>query len=264
MKRFLLVVLALACGAMLIMGNLYWQDRTVQSKKDSTIESKSASTEASVDTEEKEDKKEEKEKDLKANWPDDAKELYSKRVEDGEKFKISIIGSPALGASEGGWAPQLKEALLSAYGDSIDVAIHEWDTTSVDFVNSSDVDTVLEGTPDLVLWEPFTLVDNSNGVGTVQNHESILIFNRRLHEQNEEAVLILQPPHPIEGARFYPSNVDELKTFANEEEITYLDHWSEWPDDESLSDYLIEKQDTPNAKGYTLWNDYLENYFIAD
>ncbi|MFU8692101.1 SGNH/GDSL hydrolase family protein [Rossellomorea sp. FS2] len=262
MKHFLLVVLALACGAVLIMGNLYWQDRTGRTTEDPKVESKPVSAGASKDEEVKEEKKEEK--DLTANWPEEARELYKKRVEDEEAFKITIIGSLALGASEGGWAPQLKEALLSAYGDSIEVKIDEWDTTSVEFVNSSDVEDALEGSPDLVLWEPFTLVDNSNGVGPVQNHDSILIFDRKLHEVNEEATLILQPPHPIEDATYYPLNVDELKTFAKEEGFTYLDHWSEWPDDGSLADYLINSQDTPNAKGYTLWKDYLQEYFIED
>ncbi|VXC38448.1 conserved hypothetical protein [Bacillus sp. 349Y] len=262
MKHFLLVVLALACGAVLIMGNLYWHDRTGRTTEDPKVESKPVSAGASKDEEVKEEKKEEK--DLTANWPEEVKELYKKRVEDKEAFKITIIGSLALGASEGGWAPQLKEALLSAYGDSIEVKIDEWDTTSVEFVNSSDVEDALEGSPDLVLWEPFTLVDNSNGVGPVQNHDSILIFNRKLHEVNEEATLILQPPHPIEDATYYPLNVDELKTFAKEEGFTYLDHWSEWPDDGSLADYLIDSQDTPNAKGYTLWKDYLKKYFIED
>ncbi|MEW4309192.1 SGNH/GDSL hydrolase family protein [Rossellomorea marisflavi] len=264
MKHFLLVILALACGAVLILGNLYWQDRTGQTKENTKVESKSMSTEAPKDIEKKEDQKEEKEKDISTNWPDNAKDLYKKRVEDEEAFKISIIGSPALGASEGGWAPQLKETLLSAYGDSVQVKIDEWNTTSVEFVNSSDADDALKEAPDLVLWEPFTLVDNSNGVGPIQNHESILIFDRKLHEANEEATLILQPPHPIENATYYPLNVDELKAFAQEEGFTYLDHWSEWPKDDSLSEYLIDSQDTPNAKGYTLWKNYLADYFIED
>ena len=93
---------------------------------DPKVESKPVSAVAPKDTEEKEEKKEEK--DLTANWPKEARELYKKRVEDDEAFKITIIGSLALGASEGGWAPQLKEALLSAYGDSIEVKIDEWDT----------------------------------------------------------------------------------------------------------------------------------------
>ncbi|UKS64978.1 SGNH/GDSL hydrolase family protein [Rossellomorea marisflavi] len=261
MKQFLLVVLAIACAAVLIMGNLYWQERTAltktEQKEDTQVSPKEKPT--------KEKKKvKDEETEFTAKWPKNAKAVYKKKVKNGDPFKIVILGSPALGASEGGWAPQLKESLLTAYDDTIEVTIHEWDTTSVEFVNGTNVDTVLEETPDLVLWEPFTLVDNSNGVGPLQNHDSILIFDRELHETNETATLILQPPHPIENATYYPANVDELKAFAEEESIPYLDHWSDWPEDGTLSDYLIEDQDTPNAKGYTLWNDYLVDYFIAD
>ena len=97
---------------------------TVYAEPDSTGNAQAA--DAAADDTQKEEKKEEK--DLTANWPKEARELYKKRVEDDEAFKITIIGSLALGASEGGWAPQLKEALLSAYGDSIEVKIDEWDT----------------------------------------------------------------------------------------------------------------------------------------
>lgn len=260
MKQFLLVLLAIACGAVLVMGNHYWQERT-KLKAATNVETKSAPTEA---LKQEEEEKEQVAKDLTANWPDAARETYQQKVEEGTPFKIVIMGSPALGASEGGWAPQLKESLLSAYDDTIEVSILEWDTTSVEFVNSSDVDIALDGSPDLVLWEPFNLVDNSNRVGPVQNHESILIFDRKLHEANDEATLILQPPHPILKATYYPSNIEDLKTFAGDEGIPYLDHWGEWPEDDALTDYLVEDQDTPNAKGYTLWKDYLVDYFIAD
>ncbi|MHC8523493.1 hypothetical protein ACPJHQ_23105 [Rossellomorea sp. H39__3] len=60
MKQFLLVVLALACGAVLIMGNLYWQDRTDQTTKDSKVESTPVSVKAPKDTEDKNEKKKKK------------------------------------------------------------------------------------------------------------------------------------------------------------------------------------------------------------
>ncbi|MCR8850529.1 SGNH/GDSL hydrolase family protein [Rossellomorea sp. SC111] len=144
------------------------------------------------------------------------------------------------------------------------MTIYEYDTTSIEFVNGEQSEEVLTSDPDLVLLEPFSLSDNSNFVGSKNNHESIQIFNRRLKEQNEEAFLILQPTHPIAGATYFPKQVEELQAFADEQNIPYLDHWTAWPDDDTLADYVTESQETPNEKGHEVWAEYLLDYFIAD
>lgn len=259
MKTFSLLLLAIGCAAVLFYGNTYWQERTTSSPPPhpTKVEDAGATDEVEGNVP--------KYKELTANWPEKAQESYMKDLQTGTPYKLAIVGSPALGEEENGWSRQVKEELENTYGGSLDVTIYEYDSTSIKFVNGEPADEVLKAGPDLVLLEPFALSDNSNLVGSKDNHESIRIFNRRLKEQNEEAVLILQPTHPIAGATYYPKQIEELKTFAAEQDIPYLDHWTAWPEeDEALKDYVTESQDEPTEKGHKVWADYLLNYFIAD
>jgi hypothetical protein len=274
MKSFLVAILAVSCAVFLFLGNMYWKERTSISASEQT-ETESVS---SVDTEDEPQSKEKEEEaaeepaadttadiqTLTSNWPEDARQRFVTSMEEGEPFKLAVVGSPAMGVEENGWAPQLKEELSSAFGDALDIQLFQYDMTSIEFINSSESDEILTFAPDMVLWEPFSLVDNSNNVGTVQNHESILMFQSRLIETNEDSVLVLQPPHPLAGATYYPKQIESLEEFAAEEGITYLDHWSEWPEGEEREDYLTESQDTPNDEGYEIWADYLIDYFISE
>lgn len=119
--------------------------------------------------------------------------------------------------------------------------------------------------PDLVLWEPFTLKDNTVGVSPEDTAYGVNVFLADLQEANEDVTLILQPGQPLFGAVYYPQQVEELKTFAEESGLTYLDHWTEWPasDDEALQGYLTESRDVPSEKGHKVWAGYLTDYFIS-
>lgn len=260
MRGFLLTLLSIGCIAFLILGNMYWQEKTAVSS--SKAEGKTVTEEQSdeVVTE----KEEIPDTDPVANWPNKAKSDYQTAKEDGETYKIALVGSPALGKETNGWSEQLKTALNDTYGESIEVEIFQHDAISIEFINSTDSDAVLDYAPDMVLFEPFSLNDNTGGVNVGDNHDSIDIFLRNLKGANEDVVLILQPTHPIYGATYYPEQVDALKVFAEESGFTYLNHWKVWPEDESLTDLLDESQETPNEEGHKVWADFLKNYFIAD
>jgi hypothetical protein len=260
MKTFSLFLLGIVCAGVLIYGSMYWQERTSVA----TGEKTEAVTESTAD-----EQAIEKEKDydsLIKNWPKEAQNSFKKAVADGTPYKLAIVGSLALGADENGWSEQVKDELMDTYGDTIEVKIFQYDTTSLTFVNGEKVDEVLDYEPQLVLLEPFALNDNSNGVGGENNQESIQIFKRKLTEQNEDAVLILQPTHPIAGATYFPLQIEKLKDFAEENDIPYLDHWSAWPvdDEEALGELLAEDQETPSEEGHALWAEYLVEYFIAE
>ncbi|MCA0150363.1 SGNH/GDSL hydrolase family protein [Rossellomorea vietnamensis] len=257
MRTFSLFLLGLICAGVLVYGNMYWQEKTSVSSAEKTAnvtEETDQSTEVEPDFD-----------SLIVNWPEDAQASFKKAVADGTPYKLAIVGSLALGADENGWSEQVKSELIDTYGDNIEVKIFQYDTTSLTFVNGENVDEVLNYEPQLVLLEPFALNDNSNGVGGENNQESIQIFKRKLSEQNEDAVLILQPTHPIAGATYYPLQIEKLKDFAEENEIPYLNHWSAWPvdDEEALGELLAEDQETPSEEGHALWAEYLVDYFIA-
>ncbi|WP_374055140.1 SGNH/GDSL hydrolase family protein [Rossellomorea sp. FM04394] len=260
MKTFSLFLLGIICAGVLVYGNMYWQERTsVSSEEKSTVVTESASEEKVTDNEKDVDS-------LMGNWPEEAQATFKKTVATGNPYKLAIVGSLALGADENGWSEQVKTELTDTYRDTIEVKIFQYDTTSLTFVNGENVDEVLEYEPQLVLFEPFALNDNSNGVGGENNQESIQIFERKLKEQNEEAVLILQPTHPIAGATYYPMQIEELKEFAEENGIPYVDHWSAWPvdDEEALGELLVDSQEMPSEEGHAVWADYLVEYFINE
>ncbi|OIU67654.1 SGNH/GDSL hydrolase family protein [Rossellomorea aquimaris] len=257
MKNFLLIVFGLICVGLLYIGNQYWQERIAgapAAQAGGEVKEENAPEPAEAV----------KEEPLISNWPAKAQDRFKEAVNAGNAYRIALVGSDALGSGNGGWSDQLKEELSSGYGDQVEVSIFEEDTTSVEFLEGDVYEDVLAFQPDLVLFEPFTLTDNSIGVPVERNHESILTFYEELQEENSSAELILQPSYPIEGATYYPKQVDGLKTFAGENDFTYLDHWAEWPEEEELGDYLLPSQEGPNEQGHELWADYLMDYFIAE
>ncbi|WP_064093153.1 SGNH/GDSL hydrolase family protein [Rossellomorea aquimaris] len=259
MKSFLLTILAIFCLAFLILGNMYWQEKTAVSSY------KASPTEPSEEpSSSEEDRSEEKDSDvdLFAKWPEKAQADFKAARESGETYKLAIVGSPALGKGENGWSEQLKASLEENYGKTLDVKIFQNDTISINFIVDEGSDEVIAYAPDMVLYEPFSLNDNSRGVLVGDNHDSIDVFLSDLREVNEDVVLLLQPTHPLYRANYYPGQVEELKVFAEESKITYLDHWEAWPEDESLLDLLLESKAAPSEEGHRVWAEYLKNYFI--
>ncbi|MGM0842306.1 MAG: SGNH/GDSL hydrolase family protein [Bacillota bacterium] len=264
MKQLSLILLAILTIVFLILGNMYWQDRTnISSGGPAAAEVKD--TEAVPVEADTEKDPEPGYEELISNWPENARNQFLQAVESNEAYKIAIVGSPALGVESGGWSEQLKQELTNTYGDHIDVKLFEADTSSTEFITSSSSEEVTGFQPDLVLWEPFTLKDNTVGVSPEDTAYSVNAFLSDLQEANKDVTLILQPGQPLFGAVYYPQQVDELKAFAEENNITYLDHWTEWPesDDEALQEYLTESRDVPSEKGHELWATYLKDYFIS-
>jgi hypothetical protein len=267
MKNLSLLLLAILTVVFLILGNMYWQDRTdISTEKvdDSPVnETESVQKEKEPDTETDTASAFE---EMTSKWPVNAREQFLQAVKSNETYKVAIVGSPSLGAESDGWSVQLQQELSETYGEQIDVKLFEFDTTSTEFINGSMSEEVTGYQPDLVLFEPFTLNDNTVGVAPADTAYSVNAFLTDLQGANEDVTLMLQPGHPLYEAVYYPQQVDELKAFAEENNLTYLDHWTEWPesDDEALQEYLTDTQDVPSEKGHELWADYLKDYFISE
>jgi hypothetical protein len=199
-----------------------------------------------------------------SNWPQDAQARFIDASENGSVFKIAIVGSPSMGVGDNGWSEQVKESLISKLNRDIDVQLFEFDGTSSTFLNSIEREEVVTMVPDLVLYEPFSLNDNTYLVSSEKNHANIEEFYEQLQEYNENVVLLLQPAHPIVGARVYPQQVRELQTFAKEKGFTYLDHWRAWPEEDALGEYLVDSQEEPNVMGHRVWAEFITRYFIKE
>jgi hypothetical protein len=265
LQKALLTLLAILCFIFLLLGNFYWKERTDVSAYQSTNETGIVEAKENNKVISEEKNIEDKTTSIISQWPANAQEAFSQAREANKPYKLALVGSTAMGTEEDGWAAQLKLALKSAYGVALEVKLFAYDTTSIEFINSNMSQEVLDYAPDLILYEPFTLNDNSGSVAVTDNHDSIEIFLSNLKEANENAVLLLQPTHPIYGATFYPGQVEELQTFASELGVTYLNHWKAWPsyEDEALKEYVTESQGDPSAKGHEVWAGYLEEYFIS-
>jgi len=263
MKNFLVVLLALGCGAILLTGYLHWQDKTTVSTE--RIEQQAESNE--IVEKEKPTNTSDSLEMLAANWPEKAREQFKLALEEKEPFTILIAGSNALGYEEDGWSKNLKSQLEETYGDSVKVVVKSYDLTSVEFILQDKLNELVAEQPDLTLLEPFTLKDN----GMVQFDDSHLHIKEiadGLMKANPNHVLLLQPPNPLHDATYYPVEVKALKDFAKEMDIPYLDHWTSWPDPDSdeILEYLTVENDTTtvNEKGHQLWGNYLQDYFIAN
>jgi hypothetical protein len=266
MKNLSLILLAILTVTFLILGNVYWQDRTEISTD------KSADTQSNG-TEPVQEEKTEPEKDtssefeeLTSKWPENARDQFLQSVKSNDVYKVAFVGSPSLGSDSDGWSVQLQQILTDTYSEHIEVKLFEFDATSSEFINGTMSEEVTAYQPDLVLFEPFTLKDNTVGVSPADTAYSVNAFLTDLQEANEEVTLMLQPGHPLYEAVYYPQQVEELKAFAQENSLTYLDHWTVWPesDDEALQEYLTDSQDVPSDKGHEIWADYLEDYFISE
>lgn len=266
MRTALTYLAVIACGIFLVSGYVYWKDKT-----NSSVETTEKQVPVVSDTEKKNNKEEKKEPadpallSLTENWPKQAQETFAKALEDGRSYKLAIVGSAALGQEDNGWSELLKEELVHTYGeDNLEVTIFEYPVRSDQFIAEGYDEEVAKFKPDLVLFEPFALNDNGN-IETEDNHDNIMSFISTVEKENEDAVIILQPPHPVVST-IYPGQIEELKEFAEEQDLVYLDHWSVWPDtdDDELYDFVLDPASAPNEKGHQLWFEYLKEYFIAE
>jgi len=201
---------------------------------------------------------------LTANQEDTVQTTFNKRLEAEEKIDFLIVGSESMNDGSPGYADLLKAELEEAYGRSIEVSILPFDGTSAAFIDQLDTDFIQFSTGyDVVLYEPFTL--NNNGNVTIEDeHLHIKNFRSRLQAAVKDAVVIIQPPHPIPNAVYYPSQVQALQEFAKFENIPYINHWAAWPDKDSDElAALLDEDSMPNTKGAEVWANELITYFIA-
>ncbi|MGD7049708.1 hypothetical protein FZC83_16875 [Rossellomorea marisflavi] len=168
-----------------------------------------------------------------------------------------------MGKEDNGWGPALKAKIEESYKNLVKVTLYEYEISSIEFTQGDATEEVLSESPDLVLYEPFSLINNTVGIPEDQNEETILIFQNKLKKVNKHAILLLQPSYPIVGATYYPRDIKELKALGKEQDVSYLDHWEAWPEGDELEDYLVEDQDGPNEKGNEVWLKYLAEYLIT-
>jgi hypothetical protein len=265
MKNFLTVLLGIICVTVLVLGHSYWNNKIEASVKKTTYPSNNQKATTKVLDQKASTKSIDQDLiALTSNWPQATVIRFKQAMEGKKAFKILFVGSSAIGSDTEGTYPTVKEKLINTYGKkNIQVGLKTFDETSTQFVNNGTQEKIAAEKADLIVLEPFILLDN--GAVTIEDSiQNLTTLMASIMVKNPETTFILQPSYPLYNAKIYPQQVEELKNYAKKNQITYLDHWSKWPDynTEAFKDYLLPDQSAPNDKGSKVWSDYLIHFFI--
>jgi hypothetical protein len=263
MKNFLTILLGIGCVTVLIFGHSYWNQR-IATASNNAVKSTNKISPATEATTLNYDSNSEL-LDLTKNWPANSVKKFKETIKKNKEFKILFVGSPALGSDKEGFYPTVKEKLVETYGEKhLQVDIKTFDSTSTQFEKSDDVEELVSEKADIVIIEPFILLNN----GLVLIEDTLKDITKIMDDiktENPDTSFIIQPSYPLYKAKIYPSQVKDLKAYAKENEIPYLDHWSAWPNykTKEITEYLQPDQSAPNEKGYQLWSESIIQYLIS-
>ncbi|KSU83038.1 hypothetical protein GA0061096_2230 [Fictibacillus enclensis] len=261
-KKVLYVLIFIICLGSLGYGNIQYklklEDKAEAAKKDledqraASKERKESSTMPGVSA-------------LTKNLPENAQEVIAERWKAAETVKVGAIGSETT-SGEDSWGTLFQQKLQAAYGkEHIEFLSkgfkNEW---SITVIKDKKYQPLLDQRLDVLLIEPFLLNDNGK-INIRDTLASLDILLADVKRANPETVVLLQPPNPIYKPRFYLDQVNQLKRYANEKGMAYIDHWSAWPDQESeeLKMYVNTENHQPTKKGEQLWADDLADLFTG-
>ncbi|MHA7138187.1 SGNH/GDSL hydrolase family protein [Rossellomorea arthrocnemi] len=258
MKKVLILLLFIVSIGVIVYGNLHWNSMVTSS----------GSEEGSVANRDSNDAP-----DVAAggnylkyagNWPEGARTLYEEKLQDGESFKIVLMGSQAMDSVENGWDDIVTEKLQEVYEDSVEVSSISYDVNTLEFVNEEKYLEIAELEPNLVIFEPLTLNDNGEVVieDSLVNIETIM---DEIKEESGDVYFALTPPQPVYKPNLYAFQIEETRDFTSETDLPYIDHWENWPavEEEEIKDYLDEDS-SPNEEGHKAWATGINNYLVSE
>jgi hypothetical protein len=269
----LVLVLTISLGSV-IAGKIHWNHKiSAYSGKTSNLvlEEESTQTKKETETVVKDSNEDIELLSYANNLPNIVKDKIGNSIETGTPVRFLIMGSKSTSSDALGWPNLLKQELVNAYGENVfEITVLEIpDKNSIEVINEGLYSKGLEFKPDLLLLEPFILKDN----GEVRMEDRLLNIDRILSDfknENPTISFYLQPSNPLFNATYYPKEVEELKAYAENNNIGYLNHWEAWPDQQSseLEGYLspdpaITFKSIPNEKGNKVWANYLIDHFIS-
>lgn len=257
MKIFLTSLLGVGFIVVLYLGQSHWNQQLQASAKSKTT---TVIAEKNVDVQ----RNEQKLLKLTSNWPASAVDQFEQSLQEDKTFTILFAGSPAIGSETEGAFPLVKEELLKTFGEQhLHVELMTFTSNSTQLLEQKKQAELAAVHADLIILEPFILKNNGEVLikDTLQNTTKIIAD---IQEKNPETTFILQPSFPLYQATIYPRQVAELQTYAQEEQLTYLDHWSSWPDSttSALKDYLQPDMSAPNEQGNKVWSEYLLKFLM--
>ncbi|MBM6619107.1 SGNH/GDSL hydrolase family protein [Bacillus suaedaesalsae] len=261
----ILVVFILAVGS-IVVGKIHWNEKI---SAFSGMKSKVV-----IENEKPENLNKSAEMDISkytVNLPLELKEYIEQSFKEKEQIELVLLGSNSTSSEEGTWSNLFKLKLEEVYGDLFTVTVFGiQNKNSNEVVEEKLYEEAVQAKPDILLFEPFILKDNGE-VAMNQRLDNIEIMLEAFQLVNPELHILLQPANPLYDATYYPKEVAKLKEFAIKNNITFLNHWENWPDFESeeIRNYLVEDPDMPlkslpNEKGHQSWANYIANTFTGE
>lgn len=258
MRAFFTTLIGLVCLVLLILGNLHWQKKIevtgTHSSQQATDSEEGSEAFAQIDPV----------LDYTTNWSEQEKMNFQTALSENRPYQILIVGSEQMGDGESSWPALFQNEMVATYGENIiSIESRTYTETTAEFVESGKQADFITNQSDLIIWEPFILSDNAVVPieDTLENISSVI---HEVKESSPNTTFVLQPPNPLYQPKLYKTQVEELKAFAEAQQIPYLDHWTSWPDpmSEQIREYLNE-YNQPNEEGHRTWADFLLGRFIS-
>ncbi|MCE7791684.1 SGNH/GDSL hydrolase family protein [Salipaludibacillus sp. CUR1] len=203
------------------------------------------------------------------HMPEPLADVIKPKLAENETISVLAFGSQSLTDSQDEGLNPWPELLEEELNDAFDTDVFSVETMSVGGMTSLEMiqqgvhRDVAEKQADLVIIEP--LLWNDNGQVSIDHsteHVSLLI--QALKAENEQAVPMINPSQPAYNTVNYPIQIEGMRTYANENDYIYIDHWSDWPDitDEDLLNYVDEDDHRmPAQKGHEQWSKSILSVF---
>jgi hypothetical protein len=260
-RRIFTMFVILACVFSVVGGHFYYKNKLEETAQAAKLE---LGMTAKKETKNKLSSEEvQKPADHFKNAPEGIAELYNQKKVANETLNMHLIGSASASPDGGTWAQLFTKQMTDTYGKDVAIQVTSFgELTSLELQGSQAYKNIIGKNADLFLIEPPLLNDNDG----VSMDDTLYVLTKMITDiraENANAVILLQPSNPIFSPNRYADQINSLEEYAKEQDISYLNHWENWPsvDSEEIKEYYNATTFVPNEKGHKLWADYMFNIF---
>lgn len=250
MKKTWVILIAIVCLATIVAGRFYWNYKIDQAVHAQAIENQDGDTKDS-DSASDPDVKKQIEK-----LPEPMRDAANAAEQENGQVQIAMVGSENVQAL----SLLLQDRLDKTFGDLF------FKVTPVDVkkmtslqVNEQDVEKLFQtinGGPDVVIYTPLVYNDDHK-VSTEDTQTVSGLFEQKVIMAYPDSVFMLSPPNYSSEQDYINERIDAFEDFSKDQEITYLNYLSEWPDDSERDDVVGSDGHTMNKSGQQIWIDYV-------
>ncbi|AJD92267.1 hypothetical protein JMA_29500 [Jeotgalibacillus malaysiensis] len=262
MQKILFISSIVLTAVFLFLGYQAWQDKLADALKIQPGVVASEDEEAEPASEEVTEQTAEDTASFPyANLPENAQSIIDEHAVSGEPVQVVFAATESAVIGEPNWTTLLESALSENYaGVTFNVETFSYNETSEYWADNLAAEERFSGA-DLILFEAPTIYDN----GLWSQEDQLFFLEQMLSTFSSEfsnAVVFMQPSHPIANASIYTEQVSAVKEVIEASSVTYLDHWGQWPAGEELNALMTEDND-PTEEGRVLWGEELVDIFVS-